>query len=139
MVDGATLVTDLDETESNRETVQSFVDEVLIRNQLDKLEHYIDGENYSEHNPRIGDVLLALRSALSAHTPDNEKTIRYDRNHRLLAEGNFVLSVSEGFFNGIHSSFYDLFRVANGTIVEHWDTTEAIPPRAEWKNDNGKF
>jgi predicted SnoaL-like aldol condensation-catalyzing enzyme len=139
MVDGATKVIDLDETESNRKIIQSFVDEVLIKNQLGRLEHYTDGEGYTEHNPLIGDGLLAWRSALSTHTPNDGKTIRYDRNHRLLAEGNFVLSVSEGFFNGVHSSFYDLFRLAHGKIVEHWDTTEAIPSRAEWKNDNGKF
>ena len=54
--------------------------------------------------------------------------MQYDRLHRLLAEGNFVLSVSEGFLNGVHSSFYDLYRIANGKLVEHWDTTEAIPP-----------
>jgi predicted SnoaL-like aldol condensation-catalyzing enzyme len=59
--------------------------------------------------------------------------------HRILAEGNFVLTISEGSHNGVHSSFYDLYRVAYGEIVEHWDTTEAIPPRTEWKNDNGKF
>jgi predicted SnoaL-like aldol condensation-catalyzing enzyme len=50
-----------------------------------------------------------------------------------------VLSISEGDFGGIHSAFYDLFRVANGKLVEHWDTTEKIAPRSEWKNDNGKF
>jgi predicted SnoaL-like aldol condensation-catalyzing enzyme len=32
-----------------------------------------------------------------------------------------------------------MYRVADGRIVEHWDTTEAIPPRFEWKNDSGKF
>jgi predicted SnoaL-like aldol condensation-catalyzing enzyme len=57
----------------------------------------------------------------------------------LLVEGNFGLCVSEGFLDGVHSSFYDLFRVADGKIVEHWDTTEAVPPRSEWKNENGKF
>ena len=61
------------------------------------------------------------------------------RLHRVLAEGNFVLSVSEGSLGGVHTSFYDLFRVAGGKIVEHWDTIEAVPPRSEWKNDNGKF
>jgi hypothetical protein len=24
-------------------------------------------------------------------------------------------------------------------IAEHWDTLEAIPPRDQWKNSNGKF
>ena len=139
MVDGPTEATDLDRTEVNREIVRSFINEVLINGQLDTLERYIDDERYTEHNPRLADGISALCSALTVRTSDNDITIEYDRIHRLLAEGNFVLCVSEGFFNGVHSSFYDLFRVADGKIVEHWDTTEAIPPRAEWKNDNGKF
>jgi predicted SnoaL-like aldol condensation-catalyzing enzyme len=47
--------------------------------------------------------------------------------------------VSEGSFAGAATSFYDLFRVENGKIAEHWDTIEAIPDRSAWKNDNGKF
>lgn len=139
MVDGATEVTDLDKTENNREVVRSFVDEILINRQYDKLDHYIDDRDYTEHNPRMGDGLLALHSVLSPPPSDGGVTIQYDKLHRVLAEGNFVLSVSEGFSNGIHSSFYDLYRLVDGKIVEHWDTTEAIPPRFEWKNDNGKF
>jgi len=46
---------------------------------------------------------------------------------------------SEGFRIGVHSAFYDLFRVSKSRLVEHWNTIEAIPPRSEWKNDNGKF
>jgi len=53
--------------------------------------------------------------------------------------GNFVLSVCEGTLAEAHSSFYDLFRLADGKIVEHWDTTEDVPPKSEWKNNNGKF
>ena len=56
-----------------------------------------------------------------------------------MAEGNFVLSVSEGALNDIHTSSYDLFRLSKGKLVEHWDTTETVPERTEWKNDNGKF
>jgi len=139
MVDGPTEATDLDRTESNREIVRSFINETLINGQLDTLERHIDGECYTEHNPRIADGLSALRSALAGPASNNCITIKYDRIHRLLAEGSFVLCVSEGFLNGTHSSFYDLFRVADDKIVEHWDTTEAVPPRTEWKNDNGKF
>ena len=139
MVDGPTEILDPDRTESNRQIVRSFVDDVLIKGQLEKLELYIDDECYTEHNPSISDGLPALRSALLEPAANNGSAIQYDRNHRLLAEGNFVLSVSEGSFNGTHSSFYDLFRIADGKIVEHWDTTEPVPPRSEWKNDNGKF
>ena len=139
MIDGPTEITDLEKTEVNRELVRSFVDEVIINGQHDRLEHYIDGGGYTEHNPYLADGLTTLRSAISEPASNGKRMIQYERMHRLLAEGNFVLSVSEGSHNGVHSSFYDLYRVAHGKIVEHWDTTEAIPQRTEWKNDNGKF
>ena len=139
MVDGSFEITDLDKTETNRLFVQSFVNDVLINGQLDTLENFIREENYTEHNPRTTSSFSALRMAFAELTIDNSKKIKYIKTHRLLAEGNFVLCVSEGFLNGIHSAFYDLFRVEQGKIVEHWDTTESIPPRSEWKNGNGKF
>lgn len=139
MVDGPTQTTDLDMTEFNREIVRSFVDEILLNGQLDRLNDYIEVECFTDHNPRFGDGLAALHSALCNDASNEGDTIQYEKMHRLLAEGNFVLSVSEGFLNRRHSSFYDLYRISRGTIVEHWDTTEAIPPRSEWKNDNGKF
>ncbi len=36
-------------------------------------------------------------------------------------------------------AYYDLFRVENGKIAEHWDVIENIPPQSEWRNQNGKF
>jgi predicted SnoaL-like aldol condensation-catalyzing enzyme len=133
MVDGLTEVTDLERTEYNREIILSFVNEVLIKRQFNKLNHYIKS-NYIEHNPRIANGLSALQSALSMPA-----SIQYNKNHRILAEGDFVLSVCEGTMNEVHSSFYDLYRIAEGKIVEHWDTTEKIPSQEEWKNKNGKF
>jgi len=138
MVDGPTEATDLGRTESNRETVRSFVDDILINRRLERLGDFIDEARFTQHNPRIADGLSALRQALG-NTSDRSIAIEYVRNHRLLAEGSFVLSASEGSLDGGHSAFYDLFRVAGDKLVEHWDTIEAIPPRIEWKNDNGKF
>lgn len=135
MLDGPTDVTDLDKTEENRELIRSFVEEVLVSGQLTRLDHYIDSDEYIEHNPNMSDGLLALRETLS----DNESGRSYEKNHRLLAEGSFVLSVCEGYRKEEHVSFYDLFRIANGKIVERWDTVDPVPPRSEWVNNNGKF
>lgn len=139
MIDGPRIATDLGSTSSNREAVRAFVDEVLINGKIEEIEHYIDASGYTEHNPRIGDGLAALRTALCERTASGSNVIQYDRNHRLLADGNFVLSVCEGALSGVHTSFYDLFRLQDRRVVEHWDTTEAVPPQAEWNNTNGKF
>ncbi len=135
MIDGPTKTIDLDRTEENRNLIKSYFDEVLGGGQLDRLDHYIDSDDYTEHAPDMVDGLPALRAYLS----NNTKEKRYDKLHRLLAEGSFVLSVGEGFLEGVHSSFYDLYRVSEGKVVEHWDTIDAVPPRSEWKNNNGKF
>jgi len=138
MVDGPTKASEsasaLDKTEINRELVRSFVNEVLINGHLDQLAQYIDKRFYTEHNPLAGNNMALFEIAASDGT-----SISYNKNHRVLADGNFVLSVSEGTVDEVHSSFYDLYRIDNGMIVEHWDTIEAIAPRSEWKNDNGKF
>ncbi len=47
--------------------------------------------------------------------------------------------MSEGTYAGEPIAFYDIFRVENGRIAEHWDTIETIPPESEWANQNGKF
>jgi len=138
MVDGPTDATDHDLTESNRGLVRSFVETVLVDGQLNRLTDFVDEVSYAEHNPRLADSVSTLRSALEADN-EGDRLIDYHRVHRVLAEGSFVLCVSEGNYDGVHSAFYDLFRIANGKVVEHWDTTEKVAPRDEWKNDNGKF
>ena len=60
--------------------------------------------------------------------------MKFTRNHMILGEGNFVLSVSEGSYSGDHVSFYDLFRMENGKFIEYWDVIEPIKPLEEWKN-----
>jgi hypothetical protein len=40
---------------------------------------------------------------------------------RTVAEGNFVFAASEGTFGGKPTAFFDLFRVDNGKVAEHWD------------------
>ncbi len=138
MVDGPTEAVNLELTERNRSFVQEFVQQVLIEGRVDRLTDFVDEDSYAEHNPRLGDGVAALLVALEAKD-ESGRLIDYRRIHRILAEGSFVLCVSEGRYRGVHSAFYDLFRIENGKVAEHWDTTEKIAPRSEWKNDNGKF
>lgn len=136
--DGTTEITDIDKTEDNKELVRNFVNDVLLGNSPEKITEYISTEKYWQHNPHVADGLEGLGKALQELAKAG-MPMKYTANHMILGEGNFVLSVSEGEFMNKHVAFYDLFRIENGKIVEHWDTIEAIPPKSEWKNNNGKF
>ncbi len=138
MVDGVTEASDFEQTTSNRSLVQAFVNQVLIRRDVTALDTYINQDQFIEHNPQLSDDISELRSLIE-HEENHPSLIIYQTCHRLLAEGDFVLSVCEGICNHQPASFFDLYRVAGGQIVEHWDTTETIAPKDQWKNNNGKF
>ncbi len=138
MTDGPVKAKDRDKTEQNKQFVKAFVSDILVNSKIDKISHYIDADNYIQHNPVIADGLSGLDKALKAMAKQGI-IMKYEKIHKVLGESNFVLTVSEGSFGGKHTSFYDLFRVENGKIVEHWDVIETILPKEQWKNSNGKF
>lgn len=136
--DGPTEAIDLSKTQNNKMLVKDFVDTILIKGQFDKLSNYYAGDNYIQHNTAIADGVSGLGKALKAMAEQGIKMV-YTKNHIILGQGNFVLAVSEGEFAGQHTCFYDLFRVENNKIAEHWDVIETILPESLWKNSNGKF
>ena len=137
-IDGTMEVTDLDKTEENRELVKNFLYDVMQGNNPDKTADYFDGDAYIQHNTAIADGASGLNAALAALAEQGIEMI-YDETHMILAQGNFVLAVSEGTYGGAHTSYYDLWRVENGKIAEHWDVMETIAEEATWQNQNGKF
>lgn len=136
--DGPTEIIDIDKTAANKELVKGFVRDVLMGENPESITEYISPDKYLQHNPAVADGLEALGKALQAMAEAGTPMV-YTKNHMILGEGNFVLTVSEGSFLGKHTAFYDLFRIEDGRIVEHWDTVEEIPPKNQWKNNNGKF
>ena len=138
MIDGPTEATDLDKTEANKALIREFVETILVKGEMEKLAGFFDGDNYLQHNPMIGDNVSGLGKALQAMAAQGI-TMKYDKVHKVLGEGNFVLVVSEGYFADKPTAFYDLFRVEGNKVAEHWDTIETILPESEWKNTNGKF
>ncbi|MEL7340613.1 MAG: hypothetical protein AAGM67_09020, partial [Bacteroidota bacterium] len=138
-IDGMTDIMDKDKTEANKAAVKGFINEVIINHQNEKMTSYINPAKYLQHNPAVADGLEGFGEAMKFFA-ENGMVMEYDKVHMILGEGNFVLAISEGKFGkGEHSAFYDLFRLEDGLIVEHWDVIAPIPPQSEWKNENGKF
>ena len=137
-IDGTMELKDLDKTEVNRELVKNFLYDVMQGNHPEKTPDYFDGDTYIQHNTGIADGLSGLGAALAALAKQDIQMI-YTTVHQVLAQGNFVLAVSEGTFGGAPTSYYDLWRVENGKIAEHWDVMETIVDKATWQNTNGKF
>lgn len=138
MVDGTTEIVDVEKTEENKQIAENFVKDVLMGQHPEKLAEYFDGNNYIQHNPGIADGLDGLGAAL-ANMAQAGIEMKYDTLHKVLGKGNFVLTVSEGYLGGVHTSYYDLFRIENGKIAEHWDVIESILPEGQRANGNGKF
>lgn len=136
--DGPIEVVDIDKTQENKTLVKNFINDILFGQAPEKITNYISTEQYDQHNPFVKDGLEGLSEAIKYLSSKNDMFI-YTKTHKVLGEGNFVLAASEGKWHGKDHSFYDLFRIENGKIVEHWDTIEEIPSEDKWANNNGKF
>jgi len=137
MIDGETEIRDLDKTEANKAIIRNFTSE-MVNGRIEKFASYYEGDNYIQHSAWFPDQLSGTMSVVFEWAKQGV-VVTYDRVHKILGEGNFVLAMGEGHFKGVPTAFYDLWRIENGKITEHWDTIETIPPREEWKNNNGKF
>lgn len=137
-IDNLSPVKDLDKTEENRQIVKDFLYDVMQGNHPEKTPDYFEGDTYIQHNTGIADGLSGLGTALEALAKQNIQMI-YTTVHQVLAHGNYVLAISEGTFGGAPTSYYDLWRVENGKITEHWDVMETIADKSTWQNTNGKF
>jgi len=135
-VDGPTEISDLDKTADNKALVANFVENVLIGGKFDRLAQFINPQRYHQHNSQIADGLDGLGAAVAAMAKQGI-TMKYDTLHLVVAEGNFVFTMSEGRFAGKPTAFFDLFRVQDGLIVEHWDVMSDIPDTMA--HSNGKF
>lgn len=129
--DGTMEINDLDKTEANRELIKNFLYDVMQGNHPEKTPDYFDGDTYIQHNTGIADGLSGLGAALEALGKQGIQMI-YTTVHQ-------VLAVSEGTFGGTPTSYYDLWRVEDGKIAEHWDVMETIAEKSTWQNQNGKF
>jgi predicted SnoaL-like aldol condensation-catalyzing enzyme len=137
MLDGKTEVVDLHMTVANKRIVGRFIDDVFLKRDFEAFSGFFSDDQLVQHDPGLADGANVWMEYLAA---DGEaEAARYQTLHMLLGEGNFVLAVCAATRAAVPVAVYDLFRLANEVIAEHWSVVEVIAPRAEWKNNNGKF
>ncbi|HFL2715793.1 TPA: ester cyclase [Legionella pneumophila] len=121
---------------SNQQTVVEFYELAINQKDFEKASQFL-GPYYKQHNPTARDGIEGLRQFilyLQNNYPNAHSEIK-----KVFSDGDYVML-------HIHSirtpgtrgrAIFDLFRLENGKIVEHWDVIQEIP--SESSNPNGMF
>jgi predicted SnoaL-like aldol condensation-catalyzing enzyme len=122
--------------EANKKLVREFYDKALNEKDYEAAAKYL-GSKYTQHNPRAADGAEGLKSYLEflkGKFPKSRSEIK-----RVFAEGDYVIlhvhAVREPGTKG--QAIIDIFKVADGKIVEHWDVVQDVPEQA--LNSNTMF
>lgn len=133
-VDGTTEISDLELTEYNKGRVRLFMAEVLQNGDLERFDDYVS-EDLIQHAVGLEDGKDAMRSRIEeAH----DAGVQCECVFKLIGQGDFVVSYSKAVMDDEAVAVFNIWRLSEGRIVEHWSNAETIAPRAEWVN-TGKF
>lgn len=111
---------------ANKKLVYDMYRIVLQAGRADLAHEYI-AENYIQHNPNADQGLAGIIDYVTATRPVREiKDALELPLINLLAEGNYVVTSFVRPETGpdgekYYSTWFDMFRIENGKIAEHWD------------------
>ncbi|MGL6234835.1 MAG: nuclear transport factor 2 family protein [Segniliparus sp.] len=114
---------------ANKRLVTDFYELAFVRGNVAQAADQYIGDPYTQHNPEVADGKRAFVEAIGgyfASTPGLVVTVK-----RVIAEGDVV--VVHALYEpkeGPATAVADIFRVADGKIVEHWDVQQPVPAEA---------
>lgn len=121
---------------ANKRLVYDMYRIVLQAGRADRAHEFI-AEDYIQHNPNAAQGLAGLVDYVRSSRPEREilDTLDLPLVH-LMAEGNFVGTTfvrPEKDSNGetYYTSWFDLYRIENGKIAEHWDPMLKSDPKID--------
>jgi predicted SnoaL-like aldol condensation-catalyzing enzyme len=134
-VDGPTVVADREKTDANRALLQTYREVITVQQHYDRIGDFL-ADDYAQHAEGFGDGIERVKARYAVDVKPG--TSHFLTPRFFVADGNFVLSVVDHRTDPLTANF-DLFRIADAKIAEHWEVLSPIPPRDRWKNSNGPF
>ncbi len=132
MVGGASRVDTSADTEANKDTVLEYTKQVRQERKLDRIAYFVKAD-LTQHAAPISAGRSGLQDWLST-----EDAGTYDMLFHLMGQGDFVVTYGKRHARGKDIAVFDLYRLEDGMIAEHWMNEEEISPREAWGN-SGKF
>ncbi|MEM7327487.1 MAG: polyketide cyclase [Pseudomonadota bacterium] len=132
MVGGTTAIDGTADTQASKMLVLEFTKQVLQGGRRDQLETFV-AEDLVQHAVDIN----AGRSGYSDWL-ESEQFGQYEMLFKLVGGGDHVMTYGKRHAAGKDIAVFDVYRVSDGKIVEHWMNEEEIGPRESWGN-SGKF
>lgn len=129
-LDGPVEVDASANSEVNSQLVKKFFTETLIGEDYSGFKRFGDGYSFFQHSPDIADGADEVIQFLEQLKVDGSG-LHYDKIHRVVADGQFVLTHSEGSIAGVCHAYFELWRVENNCIIELWDAISAVPSDKE--------
>lgn len=137
-LDGPAEVASSTEVEGSRTLVKEFFTATLIGEDYTGFQRYTRDGTFLQHSPDIADGVDQVIAFLEGLKSQGEGLV-YDKIHRTVAAGQFVLTHAEGSIAGERHSYCELWRVENGAICEMWDAISPVPSDGEALHAHGIF